>query len=382
MSADRQKIRDVSYEIDMFEMKHYNEDVKGTWEKIEKTIREILDAAWECLNRDYTIEKRSEMQEDFVSALDCELFDIQNQVDHLEHVGVQNGLIRSKHLHNLLLAAKNRSYKNYENPEEIDHVQVTIPWYQERNLLENLYLKYHTTPIHKASKTLDDYYINPDDDHAGIYCFWKEQSEIFFEEEETTSNHYHDSDYEWEYDVNPTECKNLRDFFKKRIQAKNEINKQKELELVEKIKEEKKRKKELAILNAQNHKLRNYIPVEKYGKEINGSVYWFVDVKKNFTDNKHGVLYVGESKNFNNRYKAYEPKTDKLTELEKKLKKQFPEKTDAEIREFARDPEQCRLRVITRKILNVDRKRKNWESRIIGKVKPLLNRTVQRYYLR
>jgi len=372
MKIDKQKIREVAREIDMFEMKHYNEDLKGEWEKLENHLHEINDEAFEAINHEYTEMKKSQLQKKFAKGFFDEMMTLQHHIDRLEHIGVQNGLIRSKHLHNLLLAAKNRVYVSNDN---VDHVQVTIPWYKVDNLIENLYLKYHTTPIHKASKAVNDYFINPDEDHMGIYCYWKEQPEIFFEEEETTSNHYHDSDYEWEYDVDPKECKNLRDFFKKRFEAKKEINKQKEIELMRKVEAENQRKKEIAVLNAQNHKLRNYVPVVEYNKEIIGSVYWFVDVNKTFAKNKHGVLYVGESTNFNTRYKSYEPKTDKLTELEQKLKKRFPEKTEDQIKKFARDPKKCRLRVITKKMFNDRCKRKGWEARVMRRVKPILNKS-------
>ena len=67
---------------------------------------------------------------------------------------------------------------------------------------------------------------------------------------------------------------------------------------------------------------------------------------------------------------------EKLTELETKLQKKFPKIKKEIIQKFIRDPKQCRVRVISHKFLSNNWKRKNYESRVIRKVKPLLNRSI------
>ena len=108
------------------------------------------------------------------------------------------------------------------------------------------------------------------------------QEELWEEvdDEETLSNHYHDDDNYWEYDIDPKECKNLKDFFRKRIKATIDERKEKEKRLEAQAKVEKQKLKELKKLNAKEHKLRNYLPLKKYGDEVPGSVYWFKDINK------------------------------------------------------------------------------------------------------
>ena len=82
-------------------------------------------------------------------------------------------------------------------------------------------------------------------------------------------------------------------------------------------------------------------------------VDWFKDINKKFQKNKHGILYVGESRNFHKRFNAYQPRDNgKLTELETKLQKKFPKIKKEIIQKFIRDPKQCRVRVISHKFLS------------------------------
>ena len=81
------------------------------------------------------------------------------------------------------------------------------------------------------------------------------------DDEETLSNHYHDSDDYWDYGVNPKYCKNLKDFFKKRIRR---INRAKRKEVIRLQKEKTalhEKEIELKKLQDKEHKLRTYVPV-------------------------------------------------------------------------------------------------------------------------
>ena len=119
-------------------------------------------------------------------------------------------------------------------------------------------------------------------------------------------------------------------------------------------------------------------------KKIPGSVYWFVDKNKKFAKNKKlpfGVLYVGESKNFQNRFVAYAPKSgDRLTELERKMKKKFPNLKEEDIKQFIRDPKQCCLKEVKYNFLSNDYRRRYFEQRLIQTTRPLLNTTKVIHY--
>ncbi len=368
-------LRKVAHEVDMFEMEHYNEEKKGMFEITQKFLDEINDETVD-------LETKKHIDPEHIGRqILGSLMEANTHIDCMESIGVQNGLVRSKHLHNLLLAANIRDTRNtynYDNPD-IDYVEQKVPWYKVDNLIEKLYLKYHETKIHRCFDIMQRYLIDDESDSRGIYGFWKEIDELWEEvfDEETLSNHYHNNDDYWEYDIDPKECKNLLDFFQKRIAAKIEDRKEAEKLVVEQSKIDKKKQEELKILKAKKHKLRNYIPLKKYGEEVPGSVYWFKDINKKFQKNEYGILYVGESRNFHKRFSAYKPKDNgRLTELETKLQKKFPEIKKETIQKFVRDPEQCRIRVIPYKFLSNNFKRKMFESRIIQRVKPLLNRNV------
>jgi len=319
--------------------------------------------------------------EHIAEKIEISLMNVRCEIDDMESIGVQNGLVRSKHLQNLMLAAGIRNTRDTDNwyDPDIDHVKVTVPWYLENNLIEKLYLKYHKTRIHECFDTMNRYLIDNESDSRGIYCWWKEIEELWeeVEGEETLSNHYHDSDDYWDSDVDPKECKNLEDFFRKRMKVKIKEKKEKERLLLEQAKKDKKIEEELKIIRAKEHKLRNYTSIEEFLNKIQGSIYLFIDVKQKFAKSKKlsfGVLYVGESGNFNNRFTAYAHKNgDSYSELEKRLIEKFPEISKSEIKKFVKDPEQCKLRVITSKKLSDSRYRLRCEKRFIEKCQPLLN---------
>ena len=362
-------IRKVAFDIDEFEMKHYNEDTKGAWERIQKDLNQIDKQIYELQTRKESCLDPSEIAEDLqiiVANATCE-------IDQLEHIGVQNGLVRSKHLHNFLLAVRHRAKDSYHDEMNLDYVEVKIPWYLANNLIEKLYLKYHETRIHRCFDLMQRYLIDDDSDDRGIYAWWKEIKEIWHDEiddEETISNHYHDHDNYWQYDIDPKECKNLKDFFKKRITT--QIKKK-----LEQAKEDQEKEAELKILRAKENKLKKYTSIEEFSNNQLGSVYWFADVKQKFATSKKlpfGVLYVGESRNFNSRFSAYAHKDgDRYSALEQRLINKFPERSKSEIKEFVRDREQCKLRVITNKKLSHSDYRLRCERRLITISQPLLN---------
>jgi|TARA_R100001530_G_scaffold129694_1_gene100169 hypothetical protein len=369
-------LRDVSYEIDKFEMDHYNDEKKGMFEHVHGFLNEIDESSEDLYSKKHIDPERlsGEIQESLMEAR-C-------HIDEMESIGVQNGLVRSKHLQNLMLAAKIRDTRdtdNYDDPD-IDHVEQKVPWYKVDNLIEKLYLKYHKTRIHECFDTVQRYLIDDESECRGVYVFWKEIDELWEEvfDEETLSNHYHDDDDYWDHDIDPKECKNLPDFFRKRIAAKIEERKEKERILLEQAKEDKEKEKELKIIRAKEHKLRNYTSIEEFSKNQQGSVYWFIDVNKRFTKYsrfKFGILYVGESKNFDKRFSAYAIKSkDKFTELESKLSKKFPDVDKDSIQKFVRDPSQCKLMVKRFNFLSDDTKRLEFERRIIRISQPLLNK--------
>ena len=373
-------IREVAFEIDAFELKHYNEELRGCFEGVQKDLDDVQDTVEDLADPRFVESERLKKLEGAPYDVGIALANANTEIDQMESISVQNGLVRSKHLQNLLQSARQRGYE-YHDPD-VDYVSVKLPWYLVDNLLEKLYLKYHKTKIHKCFDIVHKYLLDEyetENSARGIYVFWKEIQELWEEvdDEETLSNHYHDDDNYWEYDIDPKECKNLKDFFRKRIKATIDERKEKEKRLEAQAKVEKQKLKELKKLNAKEHKLRNYLPLKKYGDEVPGSVYWFKDINKKFQKNKHGILYVGESRNFHKRFNAYAPKENgKLTELETKLQKKFPEIDKEVIQKFVRDPQQCRVRVISHKFLSDNWKRRNYESRVIRKVKPLLNRSI------
>jgi hypothetical protein len=375
-------IREVALEIDKFELKHYNEEKKGCFERVQKDLDEVQDIIDDLSDPRFKEVERLKRLNDAPYEVLISLQNANTEIDQMESIGLQNGLVRSKHLHNLLQAARLRNSKDsdYYRDPNVDHVSVKIPWYLVDNLLEKLYLKYHKTRIHKCFDIVHKYLLADDheeeDSHRGIYAFWKEIHELWEEifDEETLSNHYHDHDNYWEYDIDPKDCKNLKDFFKKRIKVKINEKKEEEERLKKQTILEKQKLEELKKLQSKEHKLRKYIPLEKYSETIKGSVYWFKDINNIFQKNKNGILYVGESSNFNSRYNSYKPKNSgRLTEIEEKLQLKFPGKEE-EIKKFVRDEKLCALKVVSYNFLKDNRKRKKYESRIIKIVNPLLNR--------
>ena len=344
-------IREVAFEIDKFELEHYNEDVRGCFERVQKDLDDVRDTVEDLADPRFVESERLKKLKGAPYDVGIALANANTEIDQMESLGVQNGLVRSKHLHNLLQSARQRGYA-YHDPD-VDHVSVKIPWYLVDNLLEKLYLKYHKTQIHKCfdivhKYLLDDY--KNKNNARGIYVFWKEIQELWEEvdDEETLSNHYHDGDNYWEYGVDPKYCKNLKDFFKKRITRIKRARRKKIIGLYKEEAALRQKEAEVKKLRAKQHKLRNYLPLKKY---------------------------VGESKNFHQRFTAYDPKNNgRLTELERKLQNKLPAIKKETIQEFVRDPEQCRIRVISHKFLSDKFKRKMFESRIIQRVKPLINR--------
>ena len=369
-------LRNVSYEIDKIEMDYYNEEKKGLWEEVTEDLDKIDDTVQDDLRNRKNIDP-----EHIAEKIEISLENARCEIDDMESIGVQNGLVRSKHLQNLLLAAKIRDTRDTDNwyDPDIDYVEQTVPWYKVDNLIEKLYVKYHKTRIHECFDTMNRYLIETKSDYRGTYCWWKEMEELWeeVEGEETLSNHYHDNDDYWDYDVDPKECKNLKDFFRKRIKVKIKEKKEKERLLLEQAKKDEEKEEELKIIRAKEHKLRNYTSIEEFSNNQQGSIYVFADVKQKFARSKKlpfGVLYVGESRNFNRRFAAYAHKDgDRHSELEKRLIKKFPGKSKSEIKNFVKDPEQCKLRVITNKKLSDSRYRLRCEKKFIEKCQPLLN---------
>jgi len=366
-------IRNVAFDIDSYDLKHYNDETKGGWEEaqegLDKLYKQISDLHE---NKTLSYDSYADLYA-FIANLRC-------GVDSIEHKGVQSSLIRSKHLHNFLQAARNRKINNYHNLN-VDHVEVRLPWYLVGNLIEQLYLKYHKTEIHKYYDLFNKYFTDDKEDHEdykSVYAFWKEVRENYRDDEDdedTISNHYHTHDKVWQYGVDPKDCKNLKDFFKKRIRRIRRAVRKKIIVLQKKEIALRKKEVELKILRAQKHRLRNYTSLKKYSEDVPGSVYLFKDINKKFQKNEHSILYVGESRNMQKRFNAYQPRENgKMTELEKKLQNKFPKINKKVIQEFVRDPEQCKIRVISYKFLRDNWKRKNYESRLIRRVKPLLNR--------
>ena len=270
MKKNSDIIREVAFEIDNFELKYYNYYQQGSFEKIQEYLHEVQETVDNAANRKFVEYERLKKLEETPYSVSISLSNAHSEIDEMESVGVQSGLIRSKHLQNLLQAARFRNSKDpeYYREPNVDHVSVNIPWYLVDNLLEKLYLKYHKTQIHRCfdivhKYLLDDY--DNEDNARGIYVFWKEIKELWDEvdDEETLSNHYHDSDNYWDYGVDPKCCKNLKDFFKKRIRR---IRRARRKEVIRLQKEEIARcKKEIELkkLQAQQHKLRNYLPLKK-----------------------------------------------------------------------------------------------------------------------
>ena len=167
-------LRKVAHEVDMFEMEHYNEEKKGMFEITQKFLDEINDETVD-------LETKKHINPEHIGRqIQESLMEANTHIDCMESIGVQNGLVRSKHLHNLLLAANIRDTQNtynYDNPD-IDYVEQKVPWYKVDNLIEKLYLKYHETKIHRCFDIMQRYLIDDESDSRGIYGFWKEIDEF------------------------------------------------------------------------------------------------------------------------------------------------------------------------------------------------------------
>ena len=165
-------LRDVSGEIDRFELKHYNEEKKGMFEYVQKFLHEIDSSAEDLYSQKHIDPER------ISRGIQESLMEANIHIDCMESIGVQNGLVRSKHLHNLLLAAQIRNVGEWHEPN-VDHVDVKVPWYLVNNLIEKLYIKYHKTRIHNCFDLMERYLVDDDSDYRGIYAFWKEINEIW-----------------------------------------------------------------------------------------------------------------------------------------------------------------------------------------------------------
>ena len=93
-------LRDVSYEIDKFEMDHYNEEKKGLWEEVTEDLDKIDDIV-----QDDLLNRKNIDPERVAEKIEISLANARCEIDDMESIAVQNGLVRSKHLQNLMLAA-------------------------------------------------------------------------------------------------------------------------------------------------------------------------------------------------------------------------------------------------------------------------------------
>ena len=102
-------LRKVAFEIDKFEMEHYNEEKKGMWEEVQRFLNEIDESAEDLYSKKH-IDPEGVSREIQESLMEARI-----HIDCMESIAVQNGLVRSKHLHNLMLAAKHRNTQDTDN---------------------------------------------------------------------------------------------------------------------------------------------------------------------------------------------------------------------------------------------------------------------------
>ena len=86
-------LRNVSHEIDEFEMEHYNEEKKGMWEVATGDLDKIYDTVQNDLRNRKNIDP-----EHIAEKIEISLENARCEIDDMESIGVQNGLVRSKHL--------------------------------------------------------------------------------------------------------------------------------------------------------------------------------------------------------------------------------------------------------------------------------------------
>ena len=120
-------IREVAFGIDKFELKHYNEEVRGCFERVQKDLHDVQETIDKVADEKFTEAERLNKLKEAPSDIDICVANANTEIDQMESIGVQNGLVRSKHLQNLLQSARERGYA-YHNPD-VDHVSVKLPWF-------------------------------------------------------------------------------------------------------------------------------------------------------------------------------------------------------------------------------------------------------------
>ena len=91
-------IREVAFEVDGFELKHYNEEIDGCFERVQEDldqIREVIDKAADERLKD---SERLKRLNDLSYKVDIPLANTTCEIDQMESIGVQNGLIRSSEI--------------------------------------------------------------------------------------------------------------------------------------------------------------------------------------------------------------------------------------------------------------------------------------------
>ena len=101
-------LRKVSYEIDKFEMDHYNEDKKGRWEGANEDLDKINDIVNDLqtlkhINPDHIADK-----------IQVSLANARCEVDNMESIAVQNGLVRSN------------IYKTYYKQLDLETLKIVV----------------------------------------------------------------------------------------------------------------------------------------------------------------------------------------------------------------------------------------------------------------
>ena len=105
-------IREVAFEIDKFELKHYNEEVRGCFERVQKDLDDVRDTVEDLADPRFVESERLKKLEGAPYDVSIALANANTEIDQMESISVQNGLVRSKHLQNLLQAARFRNSKD------------------------------------------------------------------------------------------------------------------------------------------------------------------------------------------------------------------------------------------------------------------------------
>lgn len=192
----------------------------------------------------------------------------------------------------------------------------------------------------------------------------------------------------WEYDVDPMDHRNLKSFMKARLEKirnlkgtvlqekikqiklqkeKEEFEKQQKIKAEQLKEKEKQLEKKKKLKNMQD---KRYTDLKTVAKDP--GVYVICEKKKILTKvkNKNNCLYIGESQVLSKRLSSYQDLDNKNNELVIKISKKLKKPVEEILRKLK---DNVHVRTLRFKSMYKDNQRKEIESYLINRLKPLAN---------